>query len=86
MPAPRTASTTQRLLIARRTTKQIAPTKINYLQIVLHKRLRHGARFSAGIILEDSIEFHAFAPLEALAMRVTNGILQGVHSSHRFTP
>jgi hypothetical protein len=35
----------------------------------------YGARFSTGMIsLEDAIAFHAFAPLETLAMRVTNAI------------
>jgi hypothetical protein len=40
--------------------------------------------------LEDAIEFHAFAPLEALAMRVTNGIplgrLLSYHYHHKLCP
>jgi hypothetical protein len=40
--------------------------------------------FRQGFTLEDAIEFHAFAPLQA-SKRATNGILfhSGIHSSYR---
>jgi hypothetical protein len=47
---------------------------------------RHGARFRRTFTLEDAIEFHAFAPLEA-SKRVTNGISLGCYNKCRvFTP
>jgi hypothetical protein len=36
-----------------------------------------GARFRQKFTLEDAIELHAFAPLEAFCRRVTNGIPLG---------
>jgi hypothetical protein len=35
--------------------------------------------------LDDAIEFHAFAPLEALPYVRPMAILSGVHSSYRIT-
>jgi hypothetical protein len=45
-------------------------------------RYMHGARFRQKCPLEDAIKFHAFAPLEALAVRVTNNVW---HSSRTST-
>jgi hypothetical protein len=49
------------------------------------KRSMHGARFDRHFALEDAIEFHAFAPLEALSCVCPMTFLSGGHSSYRFT-
>jgi len=43
----------------------------------------YGARFRQKFTLEDTIEIHAFAPLEALACVRPMPFLSGVRSSYR---